>query len=107
LYERSPGRATKKALYTVPATALRAPSNAVSVAQQALDHERRRRDDSPAAVKSLGVDEVDGHGSANTNHTDRLFLRKVVRTDHGNKTINPKPPRLEITAGYPTRAPLR
>jgi hypothetical protein len=58
-------------------------------------------------VKALGVDQVDSHGGANTNHTDRLFLREVVCADHSNETINSQPPWLEITARDPTRASLR
>jgi hypothetical protein len=58
-------------------------------------------------VNSSGVDQVDRHGGANTNHTDRLFLREVVCADHSNETVNSQPPRLEITARDPARSSLR
>jgi hypothetical protein len=58
-------------------------------------------------VKSRGIDKVDGHSSANTNHTDRLSHREVMRANHRDETVNSQPPRVEIAAGDPTRTSLR
>jgi hypothetical protein len=88
LHDGGPGRAAKKAVAAVGAT-LRSPANAVSVVQQRVDHERWCRDDGAAQVTSLGIHQVDGHGGANTNDTDRSSLGEVVRTDRSDEAINP------------------
>ena len=56
---------------------------------------------------TLGIDQVDRHGRANTNHTDRAPLRQMIRADRGNETVNSQPPRLEISNGDSPAAPLR
>jgi hypothetical protein len=57
-------------------------------------------------VTALGINQVNSHGSANTNHTNCLSLRKVMGADGGDETINPQPPGLEVTTRDPSRVPL-
>jgi hypothetical protein len=87
--------------------ALRSPSDAVSIAQQCIYHERRRRDDGATTVTALAIHQVDGHGGANTNYHDRFSFGEVVGANGSREPVHAQPPRLDIPDRHSTSPPLR
>src|ERR1700733_5850205 len=69
----SAGVARKKS--AAPTLASEARQDATGIAQQALDHETRTRNDRAADVAPVSVDEVNGHRRADIDHTDLTIWR--------------------------------
>jgi len=87
LDDGGPGGAAEKAPAS-SGTPLRASSDALSIVQQSIYHEGRRRNDGATAVAALAIHQVNGHGGANTNHDNRLSPGEVVGAYGGHEPVH-------------------